>query len=155
MILKKACEYLVDNRASLINPEEVYGDGGTLGLSRDDVKDSVEILETNGYLDVSKFYGGGKESYSFHFRVSTYGFENFAQSYIPDYQEIVTKVISAIVNDDLRANDLIANKIGEPITIIDHIFHFLEAKSQIRLGNEISRRKQIFHVAASLKRLLQ
>lgn len=155
LILKQACEYLIDNHTSLINPEEVYGGGNVLGLSRDDVKDSVEILESNGYLDVSRFYGDGSDAYSFHFRVSTYGFENDAKAYISNYQEIITKVISAIVNDELKANDLIANKVSEPITIIDHIFDLLEASSHIQISNEISSRKQIYHVAAGLKRLLQ
>lgn len=155
LVLKRACEYLIDKHASHINPEELYGDGTEFGLSREDIKDSVEILENKGYLNVSRFFGNGKNTYSFHFRVSTYGFENYARVYIANYQEIISKVISAIVNDDLKANDSVSSKLSVPIAIVDHIFDLLEANSHVRLSKEISRRKQIYHTAASLRRLLQ
>lgn len=153
LVLKESCEYAIENDDIKINPESLFGDGEKLGFSRAEIKDCIEVLEQNGYLDVSRYFGGG-DNYSCHFRVTTYGLDNYARSYIPDYSETLEKIVSLIVNEDINSNLGILDKMDKPILIINHILNVLESNNHVKLSKTIGGMVQIYNVSASLRRAL-
>jgi len=154
LILKESCEYIIKNNNIIVNPETVFGNGSDLGFSRSEIKDCIEVLEDNGYLDVSRYLGGGGDNYSCHYRVTIYGFENFARAYIDGYSTIVDKVISAIVNENANSNASLESKLNESIIIINHVLDVLESNNHVKLSKTMGGMVQIYQVAASLRRAL-
>lgn len=154
LVLKESCEYAIENDDIMINPESLFGDGEKLGFSRAEIKDCIEVLEQNGYLDVSRYLGGGRDNYSCHFRVTKYGLDNYARSYIHDYSETLEKIVSLIVNEDINSNAGIQEKIDKPILIINHILDVLESNNHVKLSKTIGGMVQIYNVSASLRRAL-
>lgn len=154
LVLKESCEFAIENNDTIINPESLFGGGEKLGFGRAEIKDCIEVLEQNGYLDVSRYLGGGRDNYSCHFRVTTYGLENYSRSYITDYSETLEKVVSLIVNERVNSNAGIKEKIDKPIIIINHILNILESNSHVKLSKTLGGMVQIYNVSASLRRLL-
>lgn len=154
LVLKESCEYAIEHEHTMIDPESLFGSGEKLGFSRAEIKDCIEVLEQNGYLDVSRFIGGSGDNYSCHFRVTTYGLDNYARSYIVDYSETLEKVISLIVNEGINSNSKIQEKIDKSIVIINHILDVLESNNHVKLSKTIDDRVQIYEVSASLRRAL-
>lgn len=153
LVLKESCEYIIGNDNNMVNPESLFGDGDKLGFSRAEIKDCIEVLEQNGYLDVSRYLGGGGND-SCHFRVTTYGVDNYARSYITDYSEILEKTVSLIVNEGVNSNLGIQEKINKPILIINHILDVLESSSHVKLSKTLGGMVKVYNVSASLRRAL-
>ncbi len=154
LILKEFCEYIVKNNKNIVNPKSLFGDDDSLGLSCSEIKDSIEILEQNRYIDIFTYMGDGRDNYACHYyEVTTYGFYNYAQSYLTDYSPIIDRVVSLIVNEGVKRNLLIQEKIKQPIVIINHILDVLESNDHLKLIKTDST-VHIHHVSASLRRLM-
>jgi hypothetical protein len=155
LVLKEACDFIVqEDNDLLVNPEIVFGDGSKLGFSKVEIEDCIEMLESHGYFNVTRFFGGGKENYGCHIQLTEYGFDNYLQAYIDDYNSIVEKVISAIVNENIQSNLEIISKFNKQKVIINHILKVLESKGQIKMSKFLGGNINIYHVAASLRRVL-
>ncbi|MDN3403345.1 toll/interleukin-1 receptor domain-containing protein [Pseudoalteromonas sp. APC 3213] len=153
LVLKESCEYIIQNDGIIVSPESLFGDGDKLGFSRAEIKDCIEVLEQNGYLDVSRYFGSG-DDYSCNYRVTTYGLDNFTGTYIPDYSETLDKAVSLIVNERASSNFAIQEKTGKPIVIINHILDVLESNDHIKLSKTLDGAVHIYNVSASLRRAL-
>ncbi|MGI2227083.1 toll/interleukin-1 receptor domain-containing protein [Shewanella frigidimarina] len=154
LVLKESCEYIIENDDIMVNPESLFGDRNKLGFSRAEIKDCIEVLEQNGYLDVSRYLGGGGDNYACHYRVTTSGLDNFAKSYISDYSQILNKAVSLIVNEGINSNAGIQEKTNQPIVIINHILDVLESNDYVKLSKTIGGMVQIYNVSVSLRRAL-
>ncbi|MEC6816730.1 toll/interleukin-1 receptor domain-containing protein [Photobacterium toruni] len=154
LVLKESCEYIIGNGGITVNPESLFGDGDKLGFSRTEIKDCIEVLEQNGYLDVSHYFGSGPDNYSCHYKVTTFGLNNFATSYFPNYSEISDKIVSLIVNEGIKSNAGIQEKTNEPIVIINHILNVLESNGHVKLSKTLGGMVQIYNVSVSLRRAL-
>jgi len=156
LVLKESCESAIQNNDFLVEPEAVFGDGSSLGFSRSEIKDCIEILEGHYYLDVSRYLGSrAKDSYSCFYRITSGGFEEYARAYIDGYNEIIDNVVSAIVNENITTNKSLSSKTSQPLIIMNHILNLLEINGHIKLSKQVDRTVQIYHVAASLRRLLE
>lgn len=153
LVLKESCEYIIQNDYIMVNPESLFGDGDKLGFSRAEIKDCIEVLEQNGYLDVSRYFGSG-EDYSCDYRVTTHGLDRFTRTYIPDYSETLDKAVSLIVNEGANSNFAIQEKIGKPIVIINHILDVLESNDHVKLSKTLDGAVHIYNISASLRRAL-
>ncbi|MFM2476404.1 toll/interleukin-1 receptor domain-containing protein [Celerinatantimonas sp. MCCC 1A17872] len=154
LVLKESCEYIISHDGNMVSPESLFGDGEKLGLSRAEIKDCIEVLEQNGYLDVSRYFGGRENNYACHYRVTNFGMDKFVRTYIADYSEILNKTVSLIVNEGLNSNVAIQEKINKPIVIINHILNALEANNHVKLSTFIGGMVKIYNVSASLRRIL-
>lgn len=149
LILKISSEFIIENDEYYVDPERIFwGDGG-LGMGKQDVLDSIEVLESHGYLNVTRFIGGGC-----HYEVSDLGFDKYAQAYIPNYANIVNEIIRLIVNEEILDSDSLSEKTGSPKKVTRHVMTVLEQNGHVRLSNSIGGPQSIYHVAASLRRLL-
>jgi hypothetical protein len=156
LVLKEACNFAVQGNTDLmVDPEKAFGDGSKLGFSKVEIKDSIEMLESHNYFEVAHFMGGGKNGYGCHITVTEFGFDNYAQAYISEYNEIVEKVISGIVNKKLESNEELVSKCNSSTVIINHILIVLESNGHIKLTKYMGGGINIYHVSASLRRMLQ
>jgi len=153
LVLKESCEYIIENDDLMVNPESLFGDGDKLGFSRAEITDCIEVLEQNGYLDVSRYFGS-RDNYSCNYSVTTFGLDNFARTYIPDYSETLDKVVSLIVNEGINSNSVIQENTGKSIVIINHILNVLESNDHVKLSKTLGGTVQIYNVSVSLRRSL-
>lgn len=154
LVLKESCDFAIKNNNMRVNPDNVFGDGNNIGFSRNEIKDCIEILENQGYLDVSRHSGSGSDSYSCRYKITTFGFDDYARTYIEGYSAIIDKIVSAIVNENIKNNNDLVSKVDESVIIVNHILDDLESNDHVKLIKSIDGMVQIYHIAASLRRAL-
>lgn len=150
LVLKQVCDYIVQqNWFFTVEQKKVFENGNELGFSNSEIEDSIKILQNCHYFNVN----GTSEGYIIE--VTESGFERYAQTYIDNYDTIVKKTVSAIVNESIEGVNNISSKINEPAIIIYHIFKILELEGHIELI-EYSGDMDIWvgNVNPSLKRML-
>jgi hypothetical protein len=150
LVLKLACEEALKNGNNFVNPGKVYLVDGKPVVPESELEDSLEVLNQQGYVKLSRTSGAGLH----HFQVTAYGFESFAHTYIQDYDQTVTAVVSAIVNKQVLTNVALEQGIAKPRMLIDHILDVLESHRHISQSKMIGGLQQIYNVSPTLKRSL-
>jgi TIR domain len=150
LVLRLTCEEVL-RVDSFIAPDQLYVRTDAVGLGREDVLDSLEVLGQRGYLKLSLVLGGVPRGIS-HFKPTLVGMETFASSYIPEYSSSVRLVAAEILNHDNRDNRAIASAIRIHGPIVDHILNQLEARGLLKLSKSISGAVFVVSISPELKR---
>jgi hypothetical protein len=150
LVLRLACEESLKCAHAFVDPGKVYLKDGQPLVPESELSDSLEILDQQGYVKLSRTIGAGLH----HFQVTSYGFETFARACIENYDETISAVVSAIVNKKILTNTQLEQEVQQPRMLIDHILDLLEGNRHISQSKMISGLQQIYNVSPSLKRAL-
>jgi len=150
LILRLSCEEMLKTGDAFVNPGRVFLKDGKPLIPEEELKDSLEILDSNGYIKLMRTMGAGFSPY----QITTNGFDVYANAAIPNYQDKIVAVVSAIVNAKLTSNAEIQKRLKENMVIVDHILSVLEYNGHIKQAKMIGGLSQIFNVSPSLKRAL-
>jgi hypothetical protein len=150
LVLKASCELALANGYDLVDGPDLQRVKELDGMSEKELDDSLEMLDRANLVNASRHLGGGLP----HFRITTYGFQQYGQAYIPEYSTKVQNVALAIVNHNLQDNESIAAKLNENQYFVDHSLAVLESQAYISLSRNIGGHSHIFNVSASLRRAL-
>lgn len=150
LVLRLSCEAVLKTGDTIVNPGQIFLKDDRPLVPEDELKDSLEILDSNGYIKLYRTIGSG----FFPYHITTDGFNAYANSSIPKYQEKFAAVISALVNEKLTSNTEIQKSLNENKVIVDHILNVLESNSHIKQARMIGGLSQIYYVSPSLKRAL-
>ena len=77
LVLKTSCELLLEEPHTIFEPHLMFGESTNLNLPKQEVLDSLEVLEGSGYVRLTHYVGGGAELWGCHYRVTTYGFHEY------------------------------------------------------------------------------
>lgn len=100
-----------------LNDSQISEELISLGMPLDEIRDSLEILKTNFYIDIKRTLGRGP----LLFLMKPEGFLLYYQHFSTNFEEDYKNVISSIFNDGLKANKQIAEKTGCPEVLVDAI----------------------------------
>lgn len=154
IVLKVSCEHAIEQNSHSINPDKIFSNENDFDLDKSEIKDCLEVLNSNGYIEVSRTSVNDFDDYNCYYKVTPYGFNKFAEAYLDEYSTIVDEIISAIVNENIDINIKLQSKLEQPIYLINQTLDFLELLGHINLGKTIGGGIHITHVSASLKRTL-
>lgn len=149
LVLRLSCDAALETGDNSINPENVFLKDGKPLVTEQGMEDSLEMLDRNGYIKLLHVIEG--------YDITTYGFEAYANACIPNYQDKIVALISAIVNKNLESNIALQQELNEPQLLVDHILDVLEGKSylaQIKYLGPPPRHSQIESISPALKRFL-
>ena len=154
LVLKLCCEDLIQNGDTLINSvghQRVFEQTQSIEIGEQDVLESIEILEDKGYLDVTTLWGGSIAM----MEVTNRGFKEYAQSYIPNYDDIYRAVALEIVNRDANDVETIAKAIEQPAVVVEHVLNELDSRHLLKVKRYLSEGVVVDAVPPGLKRWLQ
>jgi hypothetical protein len=149
LVLQTACELcLKDGNDLQFFLSDVVERCGKLGLSEEDVEDSVVILSKQGYMN--------PELGDNYFLTSS-GFEKYLRAHRPDYQDLLKKFASNAVNEDMYDSEAFAKSLQVPKVLLDHIVEVFEDKKWIVVGHYAAGRWEIAEgsVSPEMKRWLE
>ena len=146
LALKIVCEHALRNGAS-IDSDELHQSEALSSLPQQELADSLELLESEGL--VHREFPGGPV---FFIQVSTDGFQQFAQAYLPDYESTVQAVASAILNENVESNLDLQAKIGKGQFLINHILDVFESQGCVQLEKFGDGRISIYSVSVKMRR---
>jgi hypothetical protein len=150
LVLRLACEEAVAKESDFIEPEELYVKDGKPLLPEAELSDAIDVLEQQYLVRAHRTIGGGLPT----FQITTLGFEQYAQASIRGYDALVRNVASALVNRKKESDQAIADDIGKPLFVVQHILQVLEDAGHLKLSKSIGGPRHVYNVAASLRRAL-
>lgn len=84
-------------------------------ISKEDIKESVEILESEGIINFQKYLGC---YYPEHITLTSYGVITYAEKYYPNYSDNLKKIASVLLNKEYPIEDNDFKNINAPSVII-------------------------------------
>jgi hypothetical protein len=150
LVLKVACQLALSGGHDLIDGPQLQDSTELTGLDNRELDDSLEMLDRSNLITVSRHLGGGLP----HFRITTYGFQQYAQAYIENYADKIKSVALAVVNHKLQDNQSIATHLNENQFFVDHALDILESQQYLRLSRNLGGHTWIIDVSAALRRAL-
>ncbi len=154
LVLKLSVEIAIEEeQGKHIDVPDVIERALTFEVPEDEVLESLEVLDRNGYHIEAKLSGGGRRYH--YFEITTYGFEEYARVYLPDYEDLIMSVASQIINYDKKNNKEIYEAVKQPKFIIDSILDVMKARGWIRIAYAIGGWRHVSEVSAEMKRALK
>lgn len=150
LVLKAASELAMKNGHDMVNGHDLQSFDFLAGVPAQELNDSLEVMERAGIITVTQLIGMDLPP----FRITTYGFQQYAKAYISGYDEFVGKVALVIVNQQLQDNEAIRTHLNANRFLVDHALDVLESQQYIRLAHAIGGHVHIIDVSATLKRAL-
>lgn len=150
LLLKLSCENAIETGNTFIDPKKLFFVNGKPIMPEQEIKDSMEIMDKFGSIELHRTLGDDIHS----FQITESGFELYARDCIPNYEEKITAVMFALVNEQLSETSAIATKIDSPQLLVDHILDILEHRGDIQQSKMISGARHVHYVSPSLRRAL-
>jgi TIR domain len=152
LVLKISCEQLLEDPHTIFEPHLLFGKSTALNLPRQEVLDSLEVLEGAGYVRLSHYAGGDAERWGCHHSVTTLGFHEYCQAYVSEFDTLLQRAGAMIANGEATTNYDLRDKLSMPIGIANHVIAHLEDRELLRTSDEVGERIFIFQVSAGLRR---
>jgi hypothetical protein len=153
-VMVLACEHAIKNNTNYIDPYVVFFDGEKPVIPEEELRDSLGVLEHEYYIEFSRLLGNRINN----FFITTHGFGQYAQEYMPDYDGAIRNVIAVLVNNKHRNTLSIFNELGLPKYIINHILDVLESNGHIKQsklgGGSDGLIHEVYNVVPTLKRII-
>jgi len=151
IVLKLSCEYALKEDDRVLTPEKVFGENGSPIIPESELVESLEVLDREGYIELSRTIGAGFS----HYQLTTHGLDEYATAYLQSYHETQTNIISLLVNENVASNTQLVKKLNQPPLIIDHVLDLLELNGHVNLSKMIGGFIRVYNISPSLKRSLK
>ena len=155
LILKASCDFLLGKPDSFIEPNELFGASNHNSPPKEEVLDSIDVLENDGYFNVIRTIGSKPEYWGRHYRVTLFGFEEYCKAYVSEYGQIVDKSAGLIVNGEVNTSYMLRDALSIPLMIANHVIRRLENARYVKVRQTMSGRIYIYDVSARLRRSLR
>lgn len=155
LVLRLSCESLKEWPEDPLEPEVIFPASNPEAPTKAQVLESLEILEDQGYVKRSHYFGGGADKWGCYYQVTLYGYEEYCKAYVSDYQEIQNSIVSAIVNENIHVNYDLSKKLDVSIPLVTHVIRVLEHNDFVQTSGEIGTRVSIYNVSAKLRRTMR
>jgi hypothetical protein len=129
-VMKLICEQAIQIGSKLIDAQTIFRHSAALGLIQDEVLESLEMLDERNYIKILGFMVRGND---FSFWVTTYGFDQYGRTFIPDYESLSDLLLTYVVRDDITDNKSLSRKMGIDQLTIDFILDVLKLKRSIKV----------------------
>lgn len=156
LVFKLTCEEAIKNSHEFIGGvDELYAKAKAIDISEEDFYESLEILNSRRYIKGGKVFDGTDRIR--HFRITSWGFDQYARTYVKDYDKVVESVGLQIVNLGQRRTVEIAPKLNQPLMLVNHIVDLFESRGWLRVIKETGGdfNMHIYEVSPELKRRLR
>jgi hypothetical protein len=145
-VLNQACARVISTGSLYVAAADIFADLSAVGLTENDVQDSLQILDTYGYVK-----GIASQAGILLFEVQFRGMEEFARAAIPNYASIVRSVALQILNYNAASSVAIGQAIAQPRVLITHILKSFQNQGWLKIA-QAQGDDMIFNVSPQLKR---
>jgi hypothetical protein len=129
LVFKTICEVSLEIGVDWINTDKLVKPLKELGISEDEMYESIDVLAGVYFIKGSKTFGGRID----FFQITTSGFERYARVFLPSFDELLSSTLLSIVNQELLNNDEIASHLNKPKVLIDYALDLLARKQLIKI----------------------
>lgn len=152
-VLKKSCEYMMNNPHSVIEPHHLFSSVQDGNPSKDDVMDAIKVLESDSYIRVS-YHSGGVDNWGCDYRPTLFGFQTYCENYIEGFDKLIDRIAAALVNEEADSNEELNKLLDEPIYLIEHVMRLFENNGLLKLTEYIGGLISAYSLSPKLKRAI-
>ncbi len=151
LIFTQACQSVLLKGERSVNLSEIYNDLKAQEISDEDILESLEVLDSKGYIKATKVLGG---SIPF-FTISTFGFDQFARANIDNYEEKTNDICIKLINHSLKNNVDVVDMTKYPLALVNHVFDLLENKGLINMVKALGGLYIVTNISPEFKRIFR
>src|SRR5579871_865694 len=151
LLFEKACRIAIDVGQTLINLDRWLVEAiDGLGLTEEQLAESQEILEEHQYIKRLRT-GGPRKVYSF--KISVFGFQEFAKLGVPHFNGLVSRAAAMLVRGEHMSGGSIARALNQLLRIAEHILEVLETNGLVQINRmHAADSMTVWNVSAKLRR---
>lgn len=149
-ILKRSCDHLLTKDSTIVEPEDLFKDDE---ISFEQLSDSIETLESKGYLAVHR-YACKAAKFNGFYEVTRFGFEIYANNFYPEFKNITTDCVIQIVNNGVTGSQQLRTICNAPRVVVDFVLQKLIENDYILASEYSNGEYGIYEVKAKLRRAL-
>jgi len=147
----EACQKVLSKSDNSVSLSEIYDDLKAKDISDEDISESLEVLDSKGYIKATKVLSGLIP----FFTITTYGFEEYAQTNIANYDSKVNDICLKLINHSLDKNVDVADMTKYPLALVNHVFELLENKGFIKMVKAIGGLYLITYTSPEFRRMFR
>lgn len=151
LVFTQACQSVLLKGERSVNLSEIYNDLKAQEISDEDILESLEVLDSKGYIKATKVLGG---SIPF-FTISTFGFDQFARANIDNYEEKTNDICIKLINYSLKNNVDVVDMTKYPLALVNHVFDLLENKGLINMVKALGGLYIVTNISPEFKRMFR
>jgi hypothetical protein len=129
IVFKTICEKSLQSGIDMISTSEIIDQLQSLGITEETMYESTEVLNNKHLIS-------GKPQYMDRidfFKITTFGFETFAENFLPEFNDVIRKVLLLIVNENVNTDHNISSRLNRPRILIDYALDVLAKRGYLRL----------------------
>lgn len=151
LVMKSACEIALPRPGPLVATDSLLEKLKPLGLSKEIITESLEILDGRGDINATKVLSGEIPS----FKISWGQYEDYLRRYLSEYTSLVDRVAFMIVNEGKTKTESFCSAIGCSVLVVHAILKRLEASGYIAIDEYIDGSCEVRAILPELKRKLR
>jgi len=142
---------MIDEDLGLVEWDRLRTESSLQNVPQQELLDSLEILEQHYFIKIGRVLGAPLS----HVVLTDFGFQQYAEAYVDDYQDVVNQIAALLVNENVRQNDVLAGRVKKPVPFVDFVLNQLEANCHIKVSRYLGGQSHVWEISASLRRALQ
>lgn len=151
LVLREIARLQIEQNNGLVTFDQICAEPALAEVPQQELLDSLEILGQKYLVKISYVLGAPLS----HVVLTDFGFQQFAEAYVPDYNEVVARIAALLVNENVCQNEELASRIQRPVGFVDFVLSLMESSNHIKVSKYIGGLSQVWQISPSLKRALQ
>ncbi len=151
MIFNFLCQRALETKNISVYPKQLDKILSEHNINDNAFTDSLDILEDENFIDCERAESGTV----IFLDITLSGFDKYINTDNPEFNKILNDVISLVVNEKIRDNETIANKLEVNQILVNHSLKLLENNVLLELSFAEGNLIFIMNVSVKLKRMLE
>lgn len=154
-IFERACRISIEQgHPDSISGKRLVAELNRQGISEAQIVETQQVLERQRYIQIFRVLG---PPHAYDFSITSFGFDQFARTRIADYGKLCADVARLLVRHESMNNHGVAEALGMPIRIAEHILESLEGNGLIKFSKSIGGglHLDVYWVSPELRRELE
>lgn len=150
LVLREIARLQITENTGLVMFDQLRTEPTLADVPQQELLDSLEILGQKYLIKISYVIGAPLS----HVVLTDLGFQQFAEAYVPDYNEVVCRIAALLVNENVCRNEELASRIDRPVGFVDFVLNLMESNNHIKISRYIEGQSQVWQISPSLRRAL-
>lgn len=150
VVLDLACQLGLEQNDLRIVTSVLRQKALAMGITDEDFRDALEMLDRHYFIKATHVIGGAIP----HFRITPGGFDEFARR-VNGYETVMSRIYAEMLNYGVQNNRVLAEKLGTPCVLINHVLDISEDRGLIKQSKTIGGGRNVYYISPELKRLVR
>lgn len=148
LVMRVIAKVQVDEGAGLVRWERLRDEPTLQDVPQQELLDSLDILEERRYIKIERTL---KEPS--HVMLTDCGFQQFAQVHVNDYPDVVARIATLLLNENVCQSKELATRVNKPCTFVNFVLNRLVGEKYIEVSKPfLNGQLHVVKTHASLRR---